>query len=159
MRTRREDKIKMFARMLRKASSEDYYKSVDEYEKYLSILDKLSMEDLFVAMQIDEFLSSKKEFSRFPYSNSSIERDQESLIQEYYKFLKDIRTKNNFDVDLSIINLSNIGLLDTFMVHLTFSGIVELRSSIAKPSKTYNHFKMLIADEFEKIQTNCTMEG
>lgn len=57
LNTRRREKIKMFARLLRASINTDLFSSIDEYEEYLSILDELSFRELQVLSILDRYES------------------------------------------------------------------------------------------------------
>jgi hypothetical protein len=55
LNTRRKEKIKMFARLLRYALDSDSFSSIEEYEEVLSIFDEVSYRELGVLVLLNEF--------------------------------------------------------------------------------------------------------
>jgi hypothetical protein len=61
LNSRRREKIKMFARLLKSSLSEEGPKSVDEYEDFLKILDELSYRELLALSILDEYSNRPRE--------------------------------------------------------------------------------------------------
>lgn len=77
LNTRRREKIKMFARLLRSVTNSSVLSSIDDYEDYLSILDELSFRELQVLSILDRY---EKEYS--------VEEDKNLIKQYFGQFLK-----------------------------------------------------------------------
>ena len=61
LNTRREEKIRMFARYLKNSLHEPRPSSIDEYEDYLQILDDLSYREMQALSLLDEFSDRPRE--------------------------------------------------------------------------------------------------
>lgn len=57
LNSRRREKFKMFARLLKSSLTEEGPKSVDEYEDFLKVLDELSYRELLALSILDEYSS------------------------------------------------------------------------------------------------------
>ena len=61
LNSRRREKIKMFARLLKSSLTDTELKNLDEYEDYLKILDELSYRELLALSILDQFSSRPRE--------------------------------------------------------------------------------------------------
>jgi hypothetical protein len=64
-RTRREEKIRMFARLLVAATTQGEPRNIDDYEELLEILDQLSESEMRVLRALEEYEATYYESGRF----------------------------------------------------------------------------------------------
>ncbi len=60
LNSRRREKIKMFARLLKSSVNDDGPQDTDEYEEYLEILDELSYRELYALAILDSYSSNPR---------------------------------------------------------------------------------------------------
>lgn len=58
LNSRRQEKIRMFARLLKSSTLPDSFLSTDEYEEYLKILDELSYRELLILFILEKYESN-----------------------------------------------------------------------------------------------------
>lgn len=113
LNTRRDEKIKMFAKMLKSATLSNTYKDIDEYEELLNILDELSYRELFILFKMDKYVKY------FKAVNNSINVLSNSELKK--KFYTELKTDNlvkrqdwlNSKNILTVIDFTGIGQILT----------------------------------------------
>ena len=106
LKTRQEEKIKMFAKMLSNSFDKN---DVDEYEDYLHILNELSYRELYILIELDN--SHNENFKKFPQDNKL--QLTERYWNEFYK-----KIINKFKISEGEIN--------SLLVRLSRSGCYQL---------------------------------
>lgn len=71
LNSRRRQKIKIFARLLRESCIGDTFKNIDEYEDFLNILDDLSYREIQILIILDEFYEKNKDQKQEHNGNDS----------------------------------------------------------------------------------------
>lgn len=114
LKTRREEKIRLFANYFANAISTNFFESIDEYEELLSILDELSFKEI----QLLNVLSKFEENHPFEEKKSKI-----TTIEEYWDdFKKEISTQFQHSEDYIqslILRLTRSGFLIPFIAEDT----------------------------------------
>lgn len=70
LNTRRREKIRMFAKLLKQAINTETFADIDEYEDYLDVLDELNFREIIALILLDHISSKKplrREISKFDF--------------------------------------------------------------------------------------------
>ena len=84
LNSRRREKIRMFARLLKSSLTEREISDVDEYEDFLKILDELSYRELLALKVLDEYSSTPRteEQNDFQWTNQFWDEFEQRLSDE-----------------------------------------------------------------------------
>jgi len=135
LNSRRREKIKMFARLLKCSLKDSDLKDVDEYEDFLKILDELSYRELKALSLWDEFSNwtRDKEENDFQWTN---------------KFWKEFDNRLASELSISqdeipdfLTRISRTGCYETFK-----GGYFDSEGGIGKLTPTYHRLKNFIID-------------
>ncbi|ARQ46519.1 hypothetical protein [Oxalobacter formigenes] len=110
LRTRKTEKIRFLARLLKRSLENETFSNIDDYEEMLNILDELSYREISILLLLDAYEA------KYPHAPG------ENDLQRAYHFW------TNFENDAS--KNFQITELDTFMIRLSRSGCYELFTGI-----------------------------
>lgn len=132
--TRRREKIRLFARLLKSSFLSETSVTTDEYEEYLSILDELSYREFLVLSTLERY---EREFP--PNEN-------ENELQKVYRFWEDFVSEIKQELDLTfdevqamLTRLNRTGCYETIVgMYLGYKG------GRGKLTATYFRLKKLL---------------
>jgi len=132
--TRRREKIRLFARLLKSSFLSDTSVTTDEYEEYLSILDELSYREFLV-------LSTLERYEReFPPSEN--ENELQKANQFWEKFVSEVKQELDLtfdEVQAMLTRLNRTGCYETIVgMYLGYKG------GRGKLTATYFRLKKLL---------------
>jgi len=141
LNTRREEKIRMFARLLRRAISQGDFSHYDnEYEEHLGILDELSYREILILFMLER------------YENEHPVKGEENELQRASRFWNKFtqETKKTFhisdeEVTSILTRLNRTGCYETFV-----SGYFDYYGGKGKLTPTYYKLKKMIIEQYEE---------
>jgi hypothetical protein len=107
--SRKKEKIKMFARLLKASLSEDVFSDTDEYEEYLKILDELTYREFLMLVKLDDYEKD------YPHKQDDNDIQRSERYWEHYK--NDLIQELNIpeqEIDSLMIRLTRTGCYETF---------------------------------------------
>ena len=109
LRTRRKEKIQMFARLLNSTLETELISDTDEYEEYLAILDELSYRELLILAKLETFQAQ----TQMVESQNDLQRAS-GFWEEFKQMLE-----NDLDIpdnqhDSKLTRLNRTGCYETF---------------------------------------------
>jgi hypothetical protein len=110
LNSRRREKIRMFARLLKSATGEANFSSTDEYEDYLNILDELSYRELTILFKLHKYESE--------YFLKEGENDLQRATRFWDMFTKELTGQvgiPELEVDALLTRLNRTGCYETFV--------------------------------------------
>jgi len=134
LNSRRREKIRMFARLLKSSLTEDDFSDIDEYEDFLKILDDLSYRELLALKILDEYSSTPRteEQNDFQWTNQFWAQFEQRLEKEL-----NIPTNQVADFMNRIVRTG---------CYETFTGYWDYEGGKGKLTLTYQRFKKFIED-------------
>ena len=137
LNSRRREKIRMFARLLKSVILPDSFSGTDEYEEYLGILDELSYRELLILFTLDKYES------KFPKNVG--ENDLQRAVRFCGQFTDELEKtlglpKN--EIDAILTRLNRTGCYETFI-----GGYYNYTGGKGKLTPTFFRLKKLIESE------------
>lgn len=139
IKSRRGEKIKFFAKMLKSSISYKSILTTDEYEEYLSILDELSYRELSILFKLYNFES------RYP------KKDEENELQRSSRFWTNFTSEIEEELGIHPDEIKSIlTRLNRTGCYATFIGnYLEYSGDQGKTTYTFQVLKSLIEDNIE----------
>jgi hypothetical protein len=137
LNTRRREKIKFFAKLLKASTLPDAFSNTDEYEEYLWILDELSFRELSILFILDNYES------QFP--KIAEENDLQRANRFWDRFTTELIEKLSVpkdEIDAILTRLNRTGCYETFV-----GGYFDYTGGKGKLTSTYFRLKKLIQME------------
>jgi len=113
LRTRRKEKIKLFARLFKNSVIDNQVSDPDEYDDYLKILDDLSMKDIILLNEIKSF--EERVDKDFKQANENFADPMNVLPEWHTSFLTIVEEKIGLDyekLNIRIYRLESLGLFE-----------------------------------------------
>ncbi len=135
LNTRRREKIKMFARLLKTAVVEDTFSNIDEYEEYLSILDELNYQEFSMLLLLDKYESK--------YPRKDTENELQRAWRFWPDFINELEKELKFpkeEINDRLARLNRTGCYETFV-----GGYANYSGGVGKLTSTYFRLKKLIS--------------
>lgn len=141
LNSRRREKIKMFARLLKSSTLPGSFSSTDEYEEYLEILDELSYRELLILLILEKYES------QFPLKTEENALQRASHFWE--QFNDELKTTLGIprdEVNAIMTRLNRTGCYETFIG--TYANYVGGKGKL---TPTYFNLKKFIKSENDKF--------
>lgn len=138
LRTRRTEKIQIFARLLRAATEDGKLDVIDEYEEFLSIVDELSHRELLV-------LSTLAKYEAL-YPKEEGENDLQRANRFWDSFTDELVQRlaiRSTEVDSLLTRLNRSGCYETFT-----GGYFDYTGGKGKITSVFHRFKELALGDF-----------
>lgn len=138
LNSRRREKIRMFASLLKSSTQEGKLSNIDEYEEYLSILDELSYRELMVLFKIDEYES------KFPLKKED-ENELQRASRFWEQFSEDLFNELGIpknEINSILTRLNRTGCYETFV-----GGYFNYSGGKGKTTSAFHRLKHLIQNE------------
>ena len=132
--TRRREKIRLFARLLKASTLAGSFSGTDEYEEYLNTLDELSFREISILVTLGKFESL------FPKSDT--ENDLKRTHRFWDQFTTELVEKLHIpkeEIDAVLTRLNRTGLYETFI-----GSYFDYTGGKGKLTPLYFHLKKLI---------------
>jgi len=136
LNSRRREKIRMFARLLKSSLTEDEIKDIDEYEDYLKILDELSYREILALKTLDEYSKTPK---------TEEQNDLQWTIQFWDEFESRLARELNIPHE-QVVNFMN-RIARTGCYEMFTGGYFDYTGGQGKLTPTYQILKKFIEDE------------
>lgn len=139
MRTRRKEKIRMFANLLKSSCLHDNFANIDEYEEYLGILDDMSYRELSILNILERYEQQN------PYREG--DEDNDLLLANKYwdKFVKELT--ENMGIPKNEISSILTRLNRTGCYELFTGKYWDAISGQGKLTQTYKRLKNFIINK------------
>jgi hypothetical protein len=144
LNTRRRQKIRMFARLLKSATIEGAFSDTDEYEEYLGILDELSYQEICMLLFLEKYEN------KFPKLQN--ENDLQRANRFWLNYIEDLKKKLNIpelEIDARLTRLNRTGCYETFV-----GGYMNYTGGKGKLTPTYFRIKKFIISKNETFGNN-----
>ncbi len=136
LRSYRKEKIRMFARLLKKSTLPDSLSNIDEYEEYLGILDELSYREILVLNLLDKYES------KFPQEKDKNDLERANRFwDEFTKELEESLQVPQDEIDAVLTRLNRTGCYETFIG--TYAGYTGGKGKL---TATYRRLKSLVSE-------------
>ncbi len=138
LNSRRREKIKMFARLLKSSLTDTELANVDEFEDYLKILDELSYRELLALSILDQFANRPREedWNDLQWVNTFWDEFEQRLSTEL-----DIPKEQVTDF---MNRIARTGCYEMFT-----GGYLDYTGGKGKLTPTYQRLKKYIIEEFD----------
>lgn len=136
LNSRRKEKVKMFARLLRSSICHETFSTVDEYEEYLSILDELSYRELAVLFKLEAYEE------QFPHKED--ENDLQRANKFWDKFTQELINElliPKDEIDAVLTRLNRTGCYETFV-----GGYFDYTGGKGKTTSTFKRLKQMVKE-------------
>lgn len=137
--TRRRDKIKMFARLLKSTIQFNSFSKTDEYEEYLQILDELSYRELMILIKLESF------------ETQYVKKENENDLQKANRFWDQFRVElveelevQEDEIDAILTRLNRTGCYESFVgAYWSYTG------GKGKTTPTFKSLMRHISEEYK----------
>lgn len=140
LNTRRREKIRMFARLLKSSALPNSFINTDEYEEYLGILDELSYRELLILFILEK------------YESNFISKDDKTGVNAIHPFwerfceeIEETLSIPKNEIDAVLTRLNRTGCYETIR------GYLDLTGTEGHLTPSYFRLKKLIGNENGKF--------
>jgi len=134
LNSRRREKIRMFARLLKSSLTENDLADIDEYEDFLKILDDLSHRELSALKILDEYSSTPR-------------KEEQNDFQWTHQFWAEFEQRLEKELNIPANQVSDfMNRIVRTGCYETFTGYWDYEGGKGKLTPTYQRFKKFIED-------------